>query len=101
MVMLSQLVWPVCCAQDEIPFLFRWVVLVGPMLFPLRGLIKGNSYTFAWSHFLALFYFILAIIVLWEGRSLYYGLLLLIGSTTWFTCALLYVRVDAAEKRAN
>lgn len=96
LVLGSKLIWPVCCAEDAIPVWFRWMLLAVPLLFPLRGLLKGNIYTFAWSHFLALFYFILAIIVLWEGRASIYGSLLLLGSLTWFSSALLYVRANAA-----
>ena len=33
------------------------VLLVGPLLPPLRGLLYGRPYTCAWSSFLALFYF--------------------------------------------
>ena len=33
------------------------LVLVVPLLFPLRGLLHGRRYTFAWSCFLALLYF--------------------------------------------
>ncbi|PIE83489.1 MAG: hypothetical protein CSA09_01080 [Candidatus Contendobacter odensis] len=34
------------------------IVLVGPLLTPLRGLLHGRTYTFAWASFLALFYFL-------------------------------------------
>ena len=33
------------------------ILLVGPLLFPLRGLLHGRPYTHAWTSFLALFYF--------------------------------------------
>lgn len=101
LVLGSQVIWPVCCAKDAIPAWFRWALLAAPLLFPLRGLLQGKSYTFAWSHFLALFYFILAIIVLWEGRASIYGSLLLLGSLTWFSSALLYVRAKAATDPDN
>ena len=31
---------------------------IGPLLFPLRGLLYGKTYTYAWSSFLILAYFI-------------------------------------------
>ena len=34
------------------------VLLVGPLLFPLRGLLKGRRYTHAWSSLLSLLYFV-------------------------------------------
>lgn len=29
-----------------------------PLLFPMRGLLKGNPYTFAWSNFVLMIYFL-------------------------------------------
>lgn len=31
---------------------------IGPLMFPLRGLLYGKTYTYAWSSFLILLYFI-------------------------------------------
>jgi len=100
-VLLTLIIWPVCCADEQIPVMYRWVILVGPLLFPIRGLLKGNSYTFAWSHFLALFYFILAVVTLWQGEHKIYGSLLLLGSLCWFSFALLYVRKKAKENKPS
>lgn len=35
-----------------------------PLLFPLRGILKNNPYTFAWSAFLALFYLMHSIVII-------------------------------------
>ena len=35
-----------------------------PLLFPLKGIIQGNPYTYAWCGFLALFYLMHAIVIL-------------------------------------
>jgi len=94
-------VWPVCCADDTVPLLHRLLLLAVPLLFPLIGLLKGKAYTFAWSHFLALFYFILSVIVLWQNDEPIYGLALLFGSMTWFTFALLYIRSNARDIKAK
>lgn len=37
------------------------LILAGPLLFPLRGIIHGRPYTHAWTSFLALFYFALGV----------------------------------------
>ncbi len=37
------------------------LIVAGPLLFPLRGLIHGRPYTHAWTSFLALFYFALGV----------------------------------------
>lgn len=35
-----------------------------PLLFPLRGILQSNPYTYAWSGFLALFYLMHSIVIL-------------------------------------
>jgi len=37
-----------------------------PLLFPLRRILKNNPYTFAWSAFLALFYLMHSIVILFS-----------------------------------
>jgi len=37
------------------------LILAGPLLFPLRGILHGRPYTHAWTSFLALFYFALGV----------------------------------------
>ncbi|MBK7544066.1 MAG: DUF2069 domain-containing protein [Candidatus Competibacteraceae bacterium] len=43
--------------SKRVPVSLVLVLLVGPLLLPLRGLLYGRPYTCAWSSFLALFYF--------------------------------------------
>lgn len=38
-----------------------------PLLFPLRGIIKGDPYTFAWSGFLALLYIMHAVVIIYSA----------------------------------
>jgi uncharacterized membrane protein len=38
-----------------------------PLLFPLKGIIKGNPYTFAWCGFLALLYIMHAVVVIYTA----------------------------------
>jgi len=42
---------------DRFPVALALILWVGPLLFPLRGLLHGQPYTHAWTSFLALFYF--------------------------------------------
>ena len=34
---------------------------IGPLMFPLRGILHGRAYTHAWSMYLALFYFVIGV----------------------------------------
>ncbi len=36
-----------------------------PLLFPMKGLINGNPYTFAWSNFVVMIYFLHSLTTLW------------------------------------
>ena len=45
---------------------FIWFI---PLLFPLKGIIKENPYTFAWSAFLALLYIMHAIVILYSAPA--------------------------------
>ena len=70
------------------------MVLVGPLLLPLRGLLHGRVYTHAWSTFLALYYFVLSvddIATATTARWLAWTELAL--SLIWFGACLAYVRL--------
>jgi uncharacterized membrane protein len=41
------------------------VMFTLPLLFPLKGLVQGNPYTFAWSNFIVMIYFLHSITTLW------------------------------------
>jgi len=43
--------------STRFPVALTLIFLVGPLLFPLLGLLHGRPYTHAWTSFLALFYF--------------------------------------------
>jgi uncharacterized membrane protein len=76
------------------------VVLVLPLLTPLRGLLHGRSYTFAWSCFLALVYFTHGTV---EGFSSpdtrLYGIAEALFTALWFCSAILYVRATSRARQ--
>lgn len=86
--------YTVLAPSSHFPISLVLLVLVTPLLFPLRGLLHGRSYTFAWSAFLALLYFIHGAV---EAYSLetarYLGLMEVLFSLTWFGAAIMFVRV--------
>jgi uncharacterized membrane protein len=76
------------------------LVLVLPLLAPLRGILHGRTYTFAWSGFLALLYLSHGIIESYSSpatRTL--ALLEVLLTLIWFTAALFYVRSANTKKR--
>ena len=41
------------------------ILFVLPLLFPLKGLLQGNPYTYAWANFIVLIYFLHGLTTLW------------------------------------
>ena len=86
----------------RLPNYLALLALGTPLLLPLRGLLYGRRYTYAWSLFLALGYFAHALI---EGYSTpqdrgLAGLELLLV-TLWFVGAVGYVRGARANAAAR
>jgi len=74
------------------------LVLVAPLLFPLRGLLHGRKYTFAWSCFLALIYFTHGVMEAYSDditRPL--GLLEVLFSSLWFLAAMAYIKTHQQD----
>jgi uncharacterized membrane protein len=40
-----------------------------PLLFPLKGLVKGDPYTYAWANFIVMLYFLHALTTLWVSSE--------------------------------
>jgi len=40
-----------------------------PLLFPLKGLVQGNPYTYAWSNFVVMLYFLHSLTTLWVSAE--------------------------------
>ena len=54
---ISIILWNTWISPSKLfPVSLVLMVMAGPLLFPLRGLLKGNPYTFAWTGYLAIFY---------------------------------------------
>jgi uncharacterized membrane protein len=68
-------------------------VLLLPLAAPLRGLLHGRPYTFAWTTFLALFYFLHGISeAVGNPPARAYAVLEILLSLTLFVAAMLYAR---------
>ena len=75
------------------PVAYALLFLLTPLLFALRGMLHGRLYTFQWSCFLALFYFMHGVGEAWASDTArYLGLLEVLFTTTWFLAAMAYVR---------
>jgi len=69
------------------------IIMLVPLLFPLRGLLHGRKYTFAWSCFLALLYFIHGVMEAYSSEvTRHLGLIEVLCTSVWFVAAMTYVR---------
>lgn len=76
------------------------ILALGPLLFPLRGLLHGKPYTHAWTTFLMLFYFSHGIGEVYsaEGFSIYASLEVLFSLLT-FVASITFIKLNAIMKR--
>ena len=54
---------------EELPIALVLLVGVGPLLLPLRGLLHGRPYTFAWASFLVLLYLVHAVLEIYSSPA--------------------------------
>ncbi|MBO9490817.1 DUF2069 domain-containing protein [Endozoicomonas sp. G2_1] len=65
------------------------VMFTLPLLFPLKGLLTGNPYTYAWSNFVVMIYFLHSLTALWVSADerlwalveLFFATMMFIGGT--------------------
>lgn len=68
-----------------------------PLLFPLKGMLQGNPFTYAWSNFIVLIYFLHSLTTLWVlPADRIWAILELI-----FACAMLFGATYYAKFRGQ
>lgn len=92
--------WGIWLAPPAPPWRAPWLVLlVGPLLLPLRALMRGRRYTFAWSSMLVLVYFIHGVSAAATGQPLLGGIEIAL-SLVYFAAAIGYVRASRTPAQA-
>lgn len=101
-LMIGLYVWHLLINQTE-PHLISIIILtqLGPLMFPLRGLLNGKTYTHAWSIYLAIFYFIVGIWYSGSDDTLMFGLYITAFSLVFFTGTVLYTRLSARSQKQD
>lgn len=59
------LIWQFATDFSQQSLLFKFVVYVLPLLFPLVGVIRGKPYTHAWANFILMWYFLHSLTMLY------------------------------------
>jgi len=69
-----------------------------PLLFPLKGLVTGDPYTYAWSNFIVMIYFLHSLTTLWVSpEDMIWASLELIFATMMFTAGSYYTKYRGQE----
>ncbi|TNF38526.1 MAG: DUF2069 domain-containing protein [Gammaproteobacteria bacterium] len=71
------------------------LVQIGPLMFPLKGLLHGKPYTYAWASYLALGYFVLGIWYASGTDTRLFGSIIALFSMMFFVGAILFARFKA------
>jgi uncharacterized membrane protein len=83
----------------QYPVALVLIILLTPLLFPLRGILHGRRYTHAWVSMLTLFYFCIGVTEAYgDPAARYYGLAVTACSLLLFVGAIGYVKLTAAPK---
>ena len=98
LLILLTLWFTVLAPSNHLPTSLMLLVIVGPLMFPLRGLLHGNPYTHAWTSMLTLLYFTHGVIEAWSNSAERgYALLEVFFSVLLFVGAVGYARFRARE----
>jgi uncharacterized membrane protein len=85
-----------------LPISLAMALMLVPLLFPLRGILHGRAYTFAWASFLALFYFIHGVVEAYSSpEDRWLAVLEIILSVAFYSGSMLYARYRGRELKAE
>ena len=91
----------VLAPPELVPVSVALLLLVGPLLFPLRGILHARPYTHAWASFMALFYFTVGVFhAAGNGREPWLAWIEIGLSVLFFSGAVLFARLRGRELRS-
>ncbi len=76
-----------------------FLLQLGPLMFPLFGLLKGKLYTHAWSMYVAIYYFIIGVWYSGADEEFYFGLYVIFTSLLFFTGTTVYTRFEGKRQQ--
>lgn len=89
-------IWPLFITPVPAEFVSVTLLLqLGPLLFPLRGLLHGKIYTHTWASYLALFYFVIGVWYAASRDTQLFGIFICMFSLDFFIGAVFYTRFAA------
>jgi len=83
---------------ERFPRALAILFLAGPLLFPLRGLLHGRPYTYAWASYVALVYLIFGLVsVIANPAERALALVQVVCSLAMYVGAILFARFRSRE----
>lgn len=112
-ILMINIVWLI--PSRHFPTALVLIVIAGPLLFPMRGLLKSNTYTYQWASFLSLAYLAHGISEVSAYPDVWYaGTIETIASVVMYIGCVMYARIfkkeykkkikkneDSSEKETN
>ena len=93
--------WHLIIEPIEAKFISMTLLIqLGPLMFPLRGILHGKVYTHAWSMYLALFYFIVGIWYAGDISTRNFGIGFSFFSVLFFIGTMFFTRFQGMAENA-
>lgn len=100
-LLMVWIIWLTPPDTIRLPKSLSLLLLAGPLLFPLRGLLHGRAYAHAWVSLLALFYLFLGISEAWSGSEQpWLTALEIVFSSLLYLGAMFYARLRGKQLKA-
>ena len=97
-ILMLNIVWLI--PSEQFPTALVLLVIAGPLLFPMRGLINNNTYTYQWASFLSLAYFAHGITEVSAHPEIWYaGVLETLAAIMMYLGCVMYARIFKVEKK--
>lgn len=77
------------------------LIQVGPLMFPLKGILNAKVYTHAWSMYLSLFYFIIGIWYAGDISTRNFGIIFSLLSILFFLGTMFFTRFQSQLNNAE
>lgn len=88
--------------SETLPTSLVLFFMLVPLLFPLRGILYGRPYTFAWASFLSLFYFTHGVVEAYSSpEDRLFAVFEVLLSIGFYSGSMLYARYRGRELKAS
>lgn len=91
------ILWHFVLSTSNYSNLFVFLFWVLPLVFPLRGLLQGKPYTYAWANFVVMIYFLHGLTAIYTEQNWWYAAIELFFALLMFIGCCYYARSRGRE----